>query len=104
MNFMLHIPDILMFQLKKLNKHPELKLLAASEEAGALLISSHDRKHVMITGHLEYESDTLAQEYTRDLEKGLEIHIPENYFPNNDPVQPPINRWRHMPIYYFQIG
>jgi homoserine O-succinyltransferase len=74
--------------------NPELKLLAASEEAGALLIASRNRKHVMITGHLEYESDSLAQEYERDLNKGLEIHMPENYFPNNDPAQPPINRWR----------
>lgn len=80
--------------IEEIKKHTNLKLLAASEEAGALLISSIDRKHVMITGHLEYDSDTLAQEYARDLEKGLEIHIPENYFPNNDPVQPPINRWR----------
>lgn len=77
-----------------INEHPKLKLLAASEEAGALLIASRDRKHVMITGHLEYESDTLAQEYERDVKKGLEIRVPENYFPNNDPTQPPINRWR----------
>lgn len=80
--------------IEKIKKHSSLKLLAASEDAGALLITSIDRKHVMVTGHLEYESDTLALEYNRDLEKGLSIHIPENYFPNNDPVQPPINRWR----------
>lgn len=79
---------------EEIYRHPELKLLAASSEAGALLIASRDRKHVMITGHLEYESDSLAQEYNRDLNKGLEIHIPENYFPNNDPSRPPINRWR----------
>ncbi|HEY2420139.1 MAG TPA: homoserine O-succinyltransferase [Neobacillus sp.] len=80
--------------IEEIKKRPELKLLAASDAAGALLISSLDRKHVMITGHLEYESDSLAQEYARDTNKGLEIHIPENYFPNNDPSQPPINRWR----------
>ncbi|OIK15438.1 homoserine O-succinyltransferase [Bacillus sp. MUM 116] len=74
--------------------HSELKLLAASEEAGPLLIASRDRKHVMITGHLEYESESLAEEYTRDVNKGLDIHIPENYFPNNDPSNPPVNRWR----------
>jgi homoserine O-succinyltransferase/O-acetyltransferase len=78
----------------EIHEHPKLKLLAASEEAGALLISSHDRRHVMITGHLEYDSDSLAQEYSRDIHKGLEIHVPENYFPNNDPSKPPINRWR----------
>ena len=80
--------------IEAIRKNPNLKLLAASEEAGALLIASRDRKHVMITGHLEYESDSLAQEYERDVNKGLEIHVPENYFPNNDPSQPPINRWR----------
>lgn len=80
--------------IEAIKNNSRLKLLAASEDAGALLIASRDRKHVMITGHLEYESDSLAQEYSRDLNKGLEIHIPENYFPNNDPTQPPINRWR----------
>ncbi|MBS4215939.1 MULTISPECIES: homoserine O-acetyltransferase MetA [Neobacillus] len=80
--------------IEAIKSNPQLKLLAASEDAGALLIASTDRKHVMITGHLEYESDTLAQEYDRDLSRGLEIHMPENYFPNNDPTQPPINRWR----------
>jgi homoserine O-succinyltransferase/O-acetyltransferase len=78
----------------EIHENTALKLLAASEEAGALLVASRDRKHVMITGHLEYESDSLAQEYNRDIERGLQIHIPENYFPNNDPTQPPINRWR----------
>lgn len=77
-----------------INEKPDLKLLAASKEAGALLIASRDRKHVMITGHLEYDADSLAQEYARDVQKGLEIHIPENYFPNDDPKQPPINCWR----------
>jgi len=76
-----------------LEKH-DLILLAASDQAGPLLIASRDRKHVMITGHLEYESDSLAEEYMRDVNRGLEIHIPENYFPNNDPSKPPVNRWR----------
>lgn len=80
--------------IEAIKEKPELKLLAASEDAGALLIASRNRKHVMITGHLEYESDSLAQEYTRDISKGLQIHIPENYFPNNDPSLEPINRWR----------
>jgi homoserine O-succinyltransferase/O-acetyltransferase len=80
--------------IDEINANSELMLLAASEKAGPLLIASRDRKHVMITGHLEYESDSLAQEYSRDVTKGLDIHIPENYFPNNDPTQPPINRWR----------
>jgi homoserine O-succinyltransferase/O-acetyltransferase len=77
-----------------INNHSKLKLLAASNDAGALLIASYDRKHVMISGHLEYESNSLALEYSRDLQRGLEIHMPENYFPNNDPDQLPVNCWR----------
>lgn len=80
--------------IEAINSHSKLKLLAASDVAGALLIASYDRKNVMITGHLEYESNSLALEYLRDLNKGLEIQMPENYFPNNDPVQPPVNTWR----------
>lgn len=80
--------------ITEIQNHPQLKLLAASHDAGALLIASNDRKHVMITGHLEYESNTLALEYSRDVQKGLKIHMPKNYFPNNDPNQPPVNSWR----------
>ncbi|XJZ25898.1 homoserine O-succinyltransferase [Bacillota bacterium Lsc_1132] len=80
--------------IAEITKNEKLKLLAASKEAGALLIASRDRKHVIITGHLEYDADSLAQEYERDINKGLEIHMPENYFPNNDPNQPPVNCWR----------
>ncbi|MGG5253882.1 homoserine O-acetyltransferase MetA [Neobacillus sp. SM06] len=80
--------------IEEITNNENLKLLAASKDAGALLIASRDRKHVIITGHLEYDADSLAQEYARDIKKGLEIHIPENYFPNNDPDQPPVNCWR----------
>jgi homoserine O-succinyltransferase/O-acetyltransferase len=80
--------------IEAINNHSKLKLLAASNDAGALLIASYDRKHVMISGHLEYESNSLALEYSRDLQRGLEIHMPENYFPNNDPDQLPVNCWR----------
>lgn len=80
--------------IEEIKKQPNLKLLASSDEAGALLMASRDRKHVMIMGHLEYDSDSLGEEYSRDISKGLEIHMPENYFPNNDPTQPPFNRWR----------
>jgi homoserine O-succinyltransferase/O-acetyltransferase len=49
---------------------------------------------LMITGHLEYETNTLAQEYARDLAKGIDVHVPFNYYPNNDPQLKPNNRWR----------
>lgn len=73
---------------------PRLILLAESEDAGAFIILSKDEKHIMITGHFEYDADTLAEEYQRDLAKGIDIEMPENYFPNNDPTQVPLNTWR----------
>lgn len=80
--------------IEKISNHPNLKLLASSEEAGPLLISSKNGKMLMITGHLEYETNTLAQEYERDLAKGIDIHVPLNYFPNDNPNLKPNNRWR----------
>lgn len=84
-----------------LQTHPELKLLASSEEAGALIISSNDCRKIMITGHLEYEAATLAEEYLRDKEKGIEIDMPENYFPQDDPEKNPYNRWRSHAHLFF---
>ncbi|AKP46068.1 MULTISPECIES: homoserine O-acetyltransferase MetA [Bacillus] len=75
-------------------EHPDLLLLASSEEAGPLLIISKDAKHIMITGHLEYETETLAEEYKRDIQRGIDIHIPEHYFPNDNPNKQPRNTWR----------
>jgi homoserine O-succinyltransferase len=81
-------------QVEKILNHPNLKLLASSKEAGPLLISSTNGKMLMITGHLEYETNTLDQEYERDLAKGIEISVPLNYYPNDNPNLKPINRWR----------
>lgn len=78
----------------EIEENPALKLLSASEEAGPFIISSVNRKHIMVTGHLEYDATTLAEEYARDLAKGLDIHMPAHYFPNNDPNKTPSNKWR----------
>lgn len=78
---------------EKIMNHPGLKLLSKGE-AGPFMIISEDEKHIMVTGHLEYDTDTLAIEYERDLKKGLDIQIPENYFPNNDVSEQPLNTWR----------
>lgn len=71
-----------------------LILLSKSEDAGVFIVLSEDNKHIMLTGHLEYDADTLAEEYGRDVAKGIEIDVPENYFPNDDPTQQPLNTWR----------
>ena len=73
---------------------PELELLAVSEQAGVFAVKSRDNRHFFITGHPEYDPDTLAKEYFRDIDKGIDINMPANYFLNNDPAQPPLVRWR----------
>ena len=73
---------------------PELQLLATSERAGVCIVSAHEGRQVFITGHLEYDADTLALEYRRDVAKGLKIDVPEDYFPGNDPSLPPVATWR----------
>lgn len=75
-------------------QNDSLMMLASSEEAGPFIIMSKDEKHIMITGHLEYDAHTLAEEYSRDQVKGLHIHMPENYFPGNNPEERPRNKWR----------
>ncbi|MBU9713999.1 homoserine O-acetyltransferase MetA [Evansella tamaricis] len=80
--------------LTQLLENNELLLLAQSPEAGPFLMMSKDGKHIFATGHLEYDTSTLADEYERDLKKGINILVPEHYFPGNDPKQRPVNQWR----------
>lgn len=80
--------------LEEIASHPDLQVLATSDDAGIFLMKSRDNKHIMVTGHLEYDATTLRDEYERDLAKGLDIDMPENYFPNNDATQLPLNTWR----------
>lgn len=71
-----------------------LKVLAESDEAGVYLAASDDGRQVFVTGHPEYDRDTLKLEYDRDVAKGLEIAVPRNYYPANDPRKPPRMSWR----------
>ncbi|WP_391123105.1 homoserine O-acetyltransferase MetA [Psychrobacillus sp. L3] len=80
--------------LEQIQNDPRLTLLAKSEDAGVFIVLSEDNGHIMITGHLEYDAGTLAEEYNRDRNKGLEIDVPKNYFPDDDPKKQPINSWR----------
>jgi len=73
---------------------PELKILASSEEAGVYAVASSKGKRIFITGHSEYDADTLKGEYLRDLSAGKQIKIPKNYFPNDNPKKAPIVSWR----------
>jgi len=71
-----------------------LKILAESDEAGIYIIKSNKGRRVFVTGHSEYDADTLKFEYLRDISKGIDIEIPKNYFPNDDPQNMPIVKWR----------
>ncbi|MGE4485817.1 MAG: homoserine O-succinyltransferase [Oscillospiraceae bacterium] len=80
---------------------PALELLSVSEKAGVFAVKSEDNRRFFITGHPEYDADTLALEYFRDVEKGLTIAVPENYFPDDDPQKPPRVLWRaHAQLLY----
>ena len=78
----------------EINAHPQLEVLARADKTGVGIARSYDNKHVFIFGHPEYDRDTLYQEYDRDRKLALEIEIPENYFPDDDPTKEPIIRWR----------
>ena len=73
---------------------PGLRVLASSNKAGVYAVASKEGRQIFVTGHSEYDPDTLQKEYLRDKNLGLPIHVPENYFPNDDDTQPPVVRWR----------
>ncbi|MCI1857037.1 MAG: homoserine O-succinyltransferase [Sporolactobacillus sp.] len=84
-----------------LARHPEVKVLASSDEAGALILIAGNGNQIMVTGHFEYDSNTLAEEYRRDRERGIDQHLPEHYFPDDDPAKRPVNRWRaHAHLFF----
>lgn len=75
-------------------KIPGLKILASSKEAGVYAMMSKGGRQIFVTGHSEYDPETLNNEYVRDKNQGLEIEVPKNYFPNDDDTKPPLVRWR----------
>ena len=78
-----------------------LKILASSEEAGVYAVATEGGKQIFITGHSEYDANTLKNEYLRDLGEGKPIEIPKNYFPEDDPTREPLVTWRsHANLLY----
>ncbi|NQV61598.1 MAG: homoserine O-succinyltransferase, partial [Alphaproteobacteria bacterium] len=75
---------------------PSLRILAASPEAGVCLIRDHRHGQVYMFNHLEYDTGSLGDEYRRDKAAGEITALPVNYFPNDDPKQPPRNQWRGL--------
>ena len=83
-----------------IKKNPRLHILATSDDSGVGLVVS-ERNQVFITGHFEYDRGTLAYEYERDLNAGMNPHIPDNYFEDDDPHKDPIVRWRGHATMFF---
>lgn len=83
-------------EIKKedIDKVDDLEILSESEEAGVYVVASKNMKQIFVTGHSEYDKNTLKKEYMRDKEKGLEIEVPVNYFKNDDPNLEPIVTWK----------
>ena len=78
-----------------------MKILAVSEKAGVYAVKSRNNRQIFITGHSEYDQNTLAKEYFRDVNLGKKIAVPENYFPDDNPENPPRVTWRaHANLLY----
>ena len=75
-------------------EHPEIKIISTSPEAGLFLCATERGKQVFVTGHSEYDADTLEREYLRDKNAGLPIEVPVNYYPDDDDTKAPMVRWR----------
>ncbi|MEP2718607.1 homoserine O-succinyltransferase [Pseudophaeobacter sp.] len=85
----------------EIDLRPGLTTLLGSDEAGPCLVQDPDHRALYIFNHFEYDSDTLKQEYDRDVASGTEINVPQNYYPGDDPSQAPQNRWRsHAHLLY----
>lgn len=84
-----------------IEKVDALEILSESKEAGVYIVFTKAGKQIFVTGHSEYDADTLHREYMRDLQKGVVIGMPHGYYPNDDPTKPPMMRWRsHASLLY----
>jgi len=85
----------------EIDAKPALKTLLGSDEVGPCLVEDAGHRALYIFNHFEYDSDTLKQEYDRDVAAGTPINVPANYYPDDNPAMPPLNRWRsHAHLLY----
>jgi len=91
-----YVPHSRHTEVKKedIEKVKEISILAESQESGVYIVSTKDGRQIFVTGHSEYDPLTLKSEYDRDVNKGLDIKVPNNYFPNDDPKKDPMVKWR----------
>lgn len=85
-----------------IEKIPDLEIVSESPDAGIYIVKNKGGRQIFITGHSEYDPETLKEEYERDLKKGLPIDIPVNYFPDDNPKKDPKHRWKsHANLLYY---
>lgn len=85
----------------EIDRAPALQTLLGSDEVGPCLVADPDHRALYIFNHFEYDSDTLKQEYDRDVANGVAINVPRNYYPDDNPAMRPLNRWRsHAHLLY----
>jgi homoserine O-succinyltransferase/O-acetyltransferase len=83
-------------------RNKDLVLVSESDGAGVYVVMAHGGRQIFVTGHSEYDPNTLREEYERDVKKGLPIEVPVNYFPGDDPSKPPVVRWKsHANLLYY---
>jgi homoserine O-succinyltransferase len=100
-NFVIPVSRWTEIKQKDVDANANLKTLLGSSEVGPCLIEDAKHRALYIFNHFEYDSDTLKQEYDRDVSDGTPINVPQNYYPDDDPTQPPLNRWRsHAHLLY----
>ena len=84
-----------------INKVQELEILSKSPEAGVSIVRTKDKRRIFVTGHMEYDRMTLANEYERDIKLGKEISVPFNYYPEDNPEEIPLFKWRgHANLFF----
>ncbi len=95
-NDVFHVPHSRHTEVRRddLAKIAQLRILSESEISGVYAVSDLTGRQIFLTGHSEYDPLTLQYEYERDLERGLDIQVPVNYFPADDPTKPPVVKWR----------
>ena len=100
-NFVIPVSRWTEIHANEVAQHSDLTTLLASDEVGPCLIQDNKHRALYIFNHFEYDSDTLKQEYDRDVAAGAPINVPLNYYTDDDPNQPPENRWRsHAHLLY----
>ncbi|NLL66668.1 MAG: homoserine O-succinyltransferase [Clostridiaceae bacterium] len=98
-----HVPQSRHTEVRKgdIEKVENLKILSESPESGVYVVCSNDGRQIFVTGHSEYDPETLGNEYFRDQNKGMDIEVPKNYFIDDNPANPPIVKWRsHANLLY----